>query len=187
MNWWVIGLTFMGVNLDFFFVLICLLKQYRTRDVLIGYLVGVILLVIISFSAGQFLSKFIPEWILGILGILPIWMALHDEDDKVDSRSNHLPVLTVLLTYLAVCSGCNLSIFLPVLVGVSVVKFLEILVFVALFTVMIVIVIKLIGQISTVDRFMNRYSETLMKVVYIGVGIYVFFDSGLIHHLVRLI
>lgn len=37
MNWWIIALTFLAVNLDFFFILIFLLDQYKVKDVLIGY------------------------------------------------------------------------------------------------------------------------------------------------------
>lgn len=38
MNWWIIFITFLAVNLDFFFILIFLLERYNLRDVIIGYL-----------------------------------------------------------------------------------------------------------------------------------------------------
>ena len=33
MNWFVIAITFIGVNLDFFFILLFLLKKYKLHDV----------------------------------------------------------------------------------------------------------------------------------------------------------
>ena len=187
MNWWLIAITFIGVNLDFFFILLFLLKKYRTRDVMLGYLIGVLLIVALSYFAGQILARFLPEWILGVLGILPIWMALRDNDDDPDDSDAHSPVITTLLTYLAVCTGCNLSIFLPVLTRVNADKFLEVLCFVGIFTIIIVWLIKLLGSIPLISSFMEKYSENLMKVVYICVGLYVFWDSGLVSHLFKLL
>ena len=157
------------------------------HDVILGYLIGVLMLVIASYFAGKILAIFMPEWLLGILGILPIWMAIHDNDEEADQGEKKSPILTVLITYLAVCSGCNLSIFLPILTGVSLIHFGEVLIFVAIFTIIIVTLLKIIGEIPIVNSFMTKYSEILMKVVYIGVGLYVFWDSGLISHLISLI
>lgn len=187
MNWFIIAMTFIGVNLDFFFILLFLLKKYRLHDVILGYLIGVLLLVTASYFVGKILAILMPEWLLGILGVLPIWMAIHDNDEDSNQLERKSPVLTVLITYLAVCSGCNLSIFLPILTGVSLVHFGEDLLFVAVFTVIIVILLKVIGEIPVVNGFMTKYSEILMKIVYIGVGLYVFWDSGLITHLIGLL
>lgn len=185
MNWFIIAMTFIGVNLDFFFILLFLLKKYQLHDVIIGYLIGVLLLVTASYFAGKILSTLMPEWSLGILGILPIWMAIHDNDENAKRAEMQSSILTVLITYLAVCSGCNLSIFLPILTGVSFVHFGEVLLFVAIFTVMIVLLLKGIGKIPVINKLMTKYSEFLMKVVYIGVGLYVFWDSGLVSHLIN--
>lgn len=187
MNWWVIIATFIAVNLDFFFILLLLLKKYRLGSVILGYLIGVLFLVTISYLAGQVLAKFLPEWLLGILGILPIWMALHDDDDDTKQSGTHNPIITVLVTYLSVCAGCNLSIFLPVLTGIHVSQFLAVLIVIGICTVIVVCLLKLFGQIPVINHFMTKYSEILMKIVYIGVGLYVFWDSGLISHLFHFI
>ena len=187
MNWWVLTATFLAVNLDFFFILLLMLDKYKLKDVIIGYLSGVLILVITSYFAGQILAMFLPEWILGVLGILPIWMAIHDSDEDPNNQKQRSPIITVLVTYLSVCAGCNLSIFLPILTNVSMIHFLEVLIYVGIFTVIIVCLLKLIGNIPVVKAFMTKYSEILMKIVYIGVGLYVFWDSGLISHLIKLI
>ena len=80
MNWWVIIATFIAVNLDFFFILLLLQRRFKLRDVILVYQLGVLILVAASYFAGQILAMFLPEWLLGVLGILPIWMALHDND-----------------------------------------------------------------------------------------------------------
>lgn len=180
-------ITFLAVNLDFFFILIFLLERYNLRDVIIGYLGALLVLVTISFLLGKTLAIFLPEWILGILGILPIYMALHDNDEDPTHTEKHGPIITTLITYLAVCAGCNLSIFLPILTNLTFQQFTQALLFIAVLSIAIVILIKGIGNIPLIKQAMQRYGETLMKVIYIGVGCYVFWDSGLITHLIHLL
>ncbi|MBB1099264.1 TMEM165/GDT1 family protein [Limosilactobacillus sp. WF-MT5-A] len=187
MNWWIIFITFLAVNLDFFFILIFLLDRYKLSDVIIGYLGALFVLVTISFLLGKTLAVFLPEWILGILGILPIYMALHDNDEDPAHSEKHGPIITTLVTYLAVCAGCNLSIFLPILTNLTFHQFTQALLFIAALSIAIVIIIKEIGNIPLIRQLMQHYSEILMKVIYIGVGCYVFWDSGLITHLIRLL
>ena len=162
MNWWIIFITFLAVNLDFFFILIFLLERYNLRDVIIGYLGALLVLVTISFLLGKTLAIFLPEWILGILGILPIYMALHDNDEDPTHAEKHGPIITFQ-------------------------QFTQALLFIAVLSIAIGILIKGISNIPLIKQAMQRYSETLMKVIYIGVGCYVFWDSGLITHLIHLL
>lgn len=111
MNYGILGLTFISVNLDFFFMLLFLLKKYRLPQVMLGYLLGNLVLLSASYFIGQALAVFLPEWLLGILGLLPIYLAFHDDDDDDGAKQLSSPVLNVFLTYLSVCAGCNLAIF----------------------------------------------------------------------------
>jgi len=183
MNWWLILITFLGVNLDFFFILLILLKKYDVKKVVLGYVLGIIVLVSLSFFAGKLLALFLPEWLLGILGILPIYMAFKDDDDDLADDKGRSPVLATFITYLAVCSGCNLSIFLPILTGLSFEDFALVLLFLVVLSGIVVVLINLIGNIKVVYNTMEKYGEILTKIVYIGVGLYVFWDSGLISHI----
>ncbi|WPQ68531.1 cadmium resistance transporter [Weissella paramesenteroides] len=186
MNLGVLVITFLGVNFDFFFMLLFLLKKYRVSQVIIGYLIGVIILLTASYSIGAVLASFLPEWILGLLGVLPIYIALHDNDEEQDNDSKRSPIITVLLTYVSVCAGCVLAIFLPVMVGESFKSFLITLLIIAMLTIVIVFIVKLVADMKIVTGLMDRYGEILMKVCYVLIGLYVFWDSGLISHLIAL-
>ena len=113
LRWFVITSTFLAVNIDFFVILLFLCQRFTTHQVLGGYLLGLLVLMLVTFLVGQVLLHIFPEWLLGVLGIVPIWAVLHDSDDDPHSISTHSPVITVFLTYLSVCAGCNLSLFLP--------------------------------------------------------------------------
>ena len=187
MNYWLLFITFTAVNLDFFLIMLFLLQRYRVHEVALGYTLGVALLVTVSFFTGRALALFLPEWLLGLLGILPIYMAIRDNDEAVTTNGQQSPVLATLVTYLAVCSGCNLSIFLPVLADLSYQAFILALLFVVALAVVAVGLVKGIGELPIIKRVLEKYSELLMKVIYVGIGLYIFYDSGLVHHLLALL
>ena len=81
---------------------------------------------------------------------------------------------------------CNLSLFLPVLANQTWSTFGLILAYIAGLTILIVYLIAYFGHMKPVQTIINRWGEPLMKFCYIGIGIYVFFDSGLVNHLIRL-
>jgi len=187
MNYGLLALTFVSVNLDFFFMLIFLLKKYRVWQVMVGYLLGNLILLTASFFVGRALLVFLPEWALGVLGVLPIWLALRQDDDADGDKTHRSPVVSVLVTYLSVCAGCNLSIFLPVLVGETMLHFLMTLGFIGSLTILVVCLIKGVADVPVVQRVMERQGERLMRVCYVLIGVYVFWDSGLISHLLALL
>ncbi|WP_125767880.1 cadmium resistance transporter [Lapidilactobacillus wuchangensis] len=186
MNYWVLALTFLSVNLDFFFMLIFLLRKFPVTKVLLGYWLGIVVLMSASYFIGRSLAAFLPEWLLGILGVLPIYLALRRDNDRDDVQQHRSAVWSVFLTYLSVCAGCNLAIFLPVLAGETLTNFGLALLFISGLTVLIVFLIKLIAHIPLVNRMMTTHGERLMRICYLAIGLYVFWDSGLIHHLISL-
>lgn len=186
MNFGLITATFIGVNLDFFIILLFLLKEFKLSRVMIGYLTGVILLMSLSFGIGKTLELFAPEWVLGVLGFIPIYMGLRDDDDDTKIHNSGSEIWNVFITYLAVCAGCNLSIFLPVLIGETFTNFVLTLVYIGILTILVVLLIKWLGNNKYVSGLMDRYGEILMKICYVGVGIYVLFDSGFIMHIIHL-
>ncbi|CAK1242520.1 cadmium resistance transporter [Fructobacillus fructosus] len=188
MNISLLTLTFLAVNLDFFIMLLFLLKKYPFRVVLMAYLIGNLFLMMASFLAGQVLEAFLPEWLLGVLGFIPIYLAFRDDDDdEDDDAKGKSPFWIVLGTYLSVCAGCNLSIFLPVLLGESWLTFAETLLYIGVLTVIIVFVLRAVADNKVVTSLIDRFGEKLMKICYILIGLYVLLDSGFLVHVYGLI
>ncbi|MBS9335472.1 CadD family cadmium resistance transporter [Fructobacillus sp. M1-13] len=184
MNMSLLTLTFLAVNLDFFIMMLFLLKKYSFRAVLFGYLAGNLLLMIVSYLAGQILEAFLPEWLLGVLGFIPIYLALCDDDDDEGEVQGKSPFWMVLGTYLSVCAGCNLSIFLPVLLGETWLTFAETLAYITILTFLIVFLLKAVANNRFVTSMIDRFGEILMKICYIAIGIYVLLDSGFLAHVI---
>ena len=186
MNVGIIFFAFFSVNLDFFFMLIFLLQKNKLKNVVIGYLVGTLLILVLSYTIGFSLMKVFPEWSLGILGIVPIYLAFHDDDEKEDA-AHHSSIINVIITYFSTCLGCNLSVFLPILMSENFRDFIYTLIFIGILTIIVTCLVKLIMNNQYVIKFMNCYGEVAMKWCYMFIGIYVFFDSGLIEHLYKIL
>lgn len=158
-------------------MLLFLVRKYRLSAVLGGYLLGTLLLVTASYLIGQTLSAF-----------LPIYLAIKDDDDEVNAtQSGASAVGTVLVTYLSVCTGCNLAIFLPVLMHAQLAEFFVALLLILGLSAVAVLAINLLSKNPLVSQVMEKYGEKLMKVCYVLIGLYVFWDSGLVTHLIRLV
>lgn len=188
MNWILLTTTFLVANLDFFIILLLLLQKISLPKVIVGYVIGLLLILSACALIGSTLSRFLPEWLMGTLGIIPIWMAFHDDDDDDDapeSVSSSAGILTVTITYLSVCAACNLAIFLPVISqrSMSFTTFALLLAYIVILSTIITMLINWVGRLSVVKNFLQKYGEIITKICYVAIGIYVFFDSGLISHL----
>ena len=71
--------------------------------------------------------------------------------------------------------------------GESVAVFGRALLYLGALTILVVFLVKAVERQATVTKLIDRYGEWLMKLCYIGVGLYVFYDSGLVTHLLKLI
>ncbi|WP_413628046.1 cadmium resistance transporter [Fructilactobacillus vespulae] len=187
MNFSVLLLTFIAINIDFFIMLIFLLKKYPLFKVMIGYALAVLVLLTLGFLMGEILEKFLPEWLLGILGLLPIYMAFKDDDDDEQAESKHSAIYTVFITYISVCAGCVLSLFIPILVGKSATDFGLAALMAVIMSLIIVVAAKVVENNKLVQGVIEKHGEKLMKICYILIGLYVLFDSGFIEHLIKLI
>ncbi|USS93220.1 cadmium resistance transporter [Fructilactobacillus ixorae] len=182
-------LTFLAVNLDFFVLLLFFLQKYSVGEVLLGYLLGLSLLLLLSYGLGQTLAHWLPEWVLGGLGFLPLYLAFRTEDDDAELARfrKRSPVLTVFGTYLVVCAGCNLSVFIPVLLGQTLPVFWLTLGYFGFLTVIVVLFLRRLGRLPVVTQVLNHYGEWLLRVTYFVIGTYVLYDSGFLAHIWELI
>lgn len=185
LNIGILFFSFISVNLDFFLILVFLLKKHKLRNVIIGYLISITVILILSYVIGSSLREILPEWSLGMLGVIPIYLAFHDNDEENDNLK-YSGMKDVIVTYFSTCLGCNLSIFLPIVINESNLDFLYTLVFIGTLTIIVTLLIKLIMCNQKIINLIDKYGEIAMKVCYVAIGLYVFYDSGLVSHIISM-
>lgn len=185
-----VTMLFIGVNLDFFVILLFLLQKYRFRDNFIGYELGMLIVFAISALAGQLIQTVIPTWAIGFLGLLPIYMGIKgenedDEDDQSKSAS-HRGVIAVLIMYLVSCGADNIAVYVPVLATMTATAILITMVYFIVLTAVSLTLASFFGQIPIIKRIFERWGSPLSRLIYILIGLFVMFDTGLIQFIFNL-
>lgn len=183
MNWPVIIITFLGINLDFMVILLLLLNKYKWYSVFMGNLIGLLFFVVLSFTAGRIITEFTPEWVIGLFGLIPIYMALAGGEEKVGNINIKSPIFATAVTYVSVCSDDNISIFLPILARLSWLELLMTIGMMVILSLMIVLGLVWFGNLKFVKLILERWNELIVKIVYIGIGVYVLIDSSVLGYM----
>lgn len=184
-----VTMLFIGVNLDFFVILLFLLQKYSYKDNLIGYELGMVIVFGISALAGQIIQSFIPAWSIGLLGIIPIYMGIKGEEDDNDNDEKHKSnkgVIAVLLMYLVSCGADNIAVYVPVLATMTVTNILITLVYFILLTAISLTLAYFFGQILIIKNVFKRFGEPLSRIIYVLIGLFVMVDTGLVNQIVNL-
>ncbi|AFS41164.1 MAG: cadmium resistance transporter [Leuconostoc gelidum] len=184
-----VTMLFIGVNLDFFVVLLLLLQKYRFRDNFIGYELGMLLVFVISAIAGQLIQTIIPTWAIGLLGLLPIYMGIKGENDDVNNSSKSTSnggMTAVLLMYLISCGADNIAVYVPVLATMTTAAILLTLGYFIILTAISLILAYLFGQIPIVKYVFERWGSPISRIIYILIGLFVMLNTGLIQFIFNL-
>ncbi|WP_294976153.1 cadmium resistance transporter [uncultured Leuconostoc sp.] len=183
-----VTMLFIGVNLDFFVILLFLLQKYRFRDNFIGYELGMLIVFAISALAGQLIQTVIPTWAIGFLGLLPIYMGIKGEDDGNDRSklASNRGMIAVLLMYLVSCGADNIAVYVPVLATMTTTAILITIIYFIILTAISLILAYLFGKIPIIKDVFERWGSPISRIIYIIIGLFVMFDTGLIQFLFNL-
>lgn len=188
MNIVLLTLLFVGVNLDFFVILLFLLKKYSFKAALIGYGIGMLFLWFLAAIISQTLHEFIPAWSLGILGLIPIFMALKGDDDEEASETKQKSaILAVTAVYLGTCGADNMAIYVPVLSSLTITETLLGAVYITVLMVLSTILAEKIDNLPIIGNAIEKYGEIATRLIYVIIGVGVIWESNLVPHLIQFI
>lgn len=191
-------ILYTSTALDLLVILMLLFSKYpgrnARRNIYIGQYIGSLCLTGISLFFA-FVLHYVPQkWLLGLLGLIPIFFGikylLSDEDEaaevneKLDQRQNKSLVATVAITTIASCGADNIGLFVPYFVSLT---FWQLLVTLVIFIICIYILVTLgekSAHLSFVKVFLARYGNWIMALIYIGLGCLIIWESGTIQHFI---
>ncbi|MCM0599432.1 cadmium resistance transporter [Periweissella fabalis] len=186
MNITLLTLLFIAVNLDFFVILLFLLKKYSFRSTLIGYGIGMLLLWFIAAIISQTLHDLLPAWTLGILGLIPIYMAIKSSEEEATETSHKSAILGVIMVYLGTCGADNLAIYVPVLSNLSILETIIGAFYITILMILSTILAQKIDNLPVIGLAIEKYGEIATRLIYVIIGVSVIWESNLISHLFQL-
>jgi cadmium resistance transport/sequestration family protein len=163
--------------------------------VVAGQYLGFITLVAISVAAAAGLTLVPDEWV-GFLGLIPLAIGLYglirtlrrrgEDDDESENAIRAGGLLGV--AGITIANGAdNISLYTPVFRTIPILDtIVTILVFLALVAVWCVIA-RFVGTNKTVTEALEKIEHWLVPAVFIGLGLYILIESGVIVRLLQVL
>ena len=164
-------------------------KEYR--DIYIGQYVGSVTLIVISLFFA-FVLNYVPEkWILGLLGLIPIYLgikvAIYDDCEgekrakkELNEKGLSKLVGTVAIVTIASCGADNIGLFVPYFVTLSVTNLLITLFVFLILIFFLVFTAQKLANIPGVGEIVEKFSRWIMAVIYIALGLFIIIENDTI-------
>lgn len=191
-------LVFVSTSIDYLVVLTILFASQGKeglKSIYAGQYLGTGLLVLISLIAAYFLNFIPQDWIIGLLGLIPLGLGIRaifvDEDideeeieGKITGKGSKILAFTSLTVAMG---GDNLGIYIPYFIGKNLIEISLSLVIFAVGIFMLCKLSKSLASFPTIEDVVEKYEKIIVPVVFIGLGFYILIENGTINYLISLI
>ena len=190
--------VYISTSIDYLFILLIIFSQSQTkrglRQIYFGQYLGTGILVAVSLFAAYVLNFIPQDWIVGLLGLIPIYLGIRvamgaeeeaEEEEVVEKLecrgSNRLFWAVALITIAS--GGDNLGIYIPYFTSLSVSEIVLVLVVFAVSIAILCYISYRLANISFVADTLEKYERIIVPIVFIGLGIFIMLENGTIQTL----
>ncbi|HEW2347630.1 TPA: CadD family cadmium resistance transporter [Streptococcus pneumoniae] len=188
--------VYISTSIDYLIILIILFAQLSQNKqkwhIYAGQYLGTGLLVGASLVAA-YVVNFVPEeWMVGLLGLIPIYLGIRfaivgedaeEEEEEIierleQSKANQLFWTVTLLTIAS--GGDNLGIYIPYFASLD---WSQTLVALLVFVIGIIIfceISRVLSSIPLIFETTEKYERIIVPLVFILLGLYIMYENGTI-------
>ena len=185
-------ILYSGTAVDLLIILMLFFAKRKSRkdiiNIYLGQFLGSVSLILISLLFA-FVLHYIPsKEILGLLGLIPIFLGLKvlflgDSDGEAIAKeglrkdNKNLIFLIAMITF-ASCGADNIGVFVPYFTTLNLA---DLIVALLTFLVMIYLLVfsaQKLAQLPSVGETLEKYSRWFIAVVYLGLGIYILIENN---------
>lgn len=184
--------VYISTSIDYLIILIILFAQLSQNKqkwhIYAGQYLGTGLLVGASLVAA-YVVNFVPEeWMVGLLGLIPIYLGIRfaivgeDAEEIIErleqSKANQLFWTVTLLTIAS--GGDNLGIYIPYFASLD---WSQTLVALLVFVIGIIIfceISRVLSSIPLIFETIEKYERIIVPLVFILLGLYIMYENGTI-------
>ena len=193
--------VYISTSIDYLFILLIIFSQNHTkkglRQIFFGQYLGTGILVAISLFAAYVLNFIPQDWIIGLLGLIPIYLGIRvafvgeeEEEEgevveKLGSRGTNRLFWTVSLITIA-SGGDNLGIYIPFFTSLSFSEIVTSLIVFAIYVAVLCYISYKFAKISFVSETLEKYERIIVPIVFIGLGIFIMIENGTIQTILDL-
>ena len=189
------AILYIATAVDLLVILLIFFAKAKTkkeyRDIYIGQYVGSVTLIVISLFFA-FVLNYVPEkWILGLLGLIPIYLgikvAIYGDSDGEERAKKELNekglsklVGTIAIITIASCGADNIGVFVPYFVTLNVTDLLITLFVFLILIFFLVFTAQKLANIPGVGEIVEKFSRWIMAVIYIALGLFIIIENDTI-------
>ena len=186
------AILYIATAVDLLVILLIFFAKAKTkkeyRDIYIGQYVGSVTLIVVSLFFA-FVLNYVPEkWILGLLGLIPIYLGIKvaicegEKRAKKELNEKGLSKLvgTVAIVTIASCGADNIGLFVPYFVTLSVTNLLITLFVFLILIFFLVFTAQKLANIPGVGEIVEKFSRWIMAVIYIALGLFIIIENDTI-------
>lgn len=191
------GITaYISTSIDYLIVLMvvfAMVPKSKRFLVYLGDIVGTTVLVSASLIVAFVLKAVPDEWLLGLLGLIPIAMGIKlmiagaaDDEDVIKNQINNRRgvILNVAFITIATCGADNIGIYVPIFTQLNVPSLIVVLLTFVVMMTLFALLGYLLVCLPAVAKVFERWGTAVTVAVYIGLGIYILFESGTVQHFI---
>ncbi|MCH4170700.1 MAG: CadD family cadmium resistance transporter [Lactobacillus sp.] len=184
--------AYISTSIDYLIILMLIFGQVKTPkqrlSVYLGDFFGTSILVAAALFFA-FVLKFIPaEWVLGLLGLIPIYMGLRlfikGEDDDGEAvvakrmSTNSNLVVNVILITVATCGADNIGIYVPFFTQLQAAEIGVVLITFFVMLTLFCFIGYSIVKLPFIAAVLERFGRWITASVYTLLGLYILWESG---------
>lgn len=167
-------------------------QQYK--DIYIGQYLGSLTLIIVSLFLAYVLNYVPDKWILGLLGLIPIYLgikvAIFDDcegerraKDELNKKGLSELSKSVAVVTLASCGADNIGLFVPYFTTINNYELVITLITFVILIFILVFTAQKLANIPGLGEVIERFSRWIMSIVYIGLGLFIIIENGTVQKL----
>jgi len=183
--------TYVATSVDYLIILLIFFSQENSKrqmkGVVWGLYLGTTALIVVSLLAAFGLSFIPQDWVIGLLGMVPIALGLRvafkkekepEEDEVIDSARKYRSVVLSMTLLTIASGGDNIGVYVPLFSSLTPPNiFITLVVFYILVAALCFASYRL-ANFKYLRETIERYERIIVPVVLIGLGIAILSENG---------
>ncbi|MFC4735455.1 CadD family cadmium resistance transporter [Bacillus daqingensis] len=193
--------VYIATGIDYLIILILLFSQIKKgqmKHIWIGQYLGTVIIVSVSLLAAYGVNFIPQQWIVGLLGLLPIYLGvkvwIKGEEEEQESNilsllsSDRFNQLYLTVTFIVLASSADdFSIYVPYFTTLNAIEIpIVMLVFFIMVGVLCYVSYRL-ASVNYISEKIEEYERWIVPIVFIGLGLYIMYENGTINALISLL
>ena len=185
-------ILYSGTAVDLLIILMLFFAKRKSRkdiiNIYLGQFLGSVSLILISLLFAFVLNYIPSKEILGLLGLIPIFLGLKvlllgDSDgeaiakDGLRKDNKNLIFLVAMITF-ASCGADNIGVFVPYFITLNLANLIVALLTFLVMIYLLVFSAQKLAQVPSVGETLEKYSRWFIAVVYLGLGMYILIENN---------